>query len=215
MKDFEGVSSLDHARARKHEEIVKIIEKQDEDKFEEIRTLIRKESFEEALFKIYKKEHSLKKTYYLASIYDALDNFTPAQYYYEKGLEEDPQFAFYLANLHRKLGDEKAALNSFDLGFAQSHSDYFKYHKSNYLRELGHHEEAIKVMNDLLKEDPNRVDYMFHKANSLRTLGLHEEAYQEMKKADKLMPQNELFKEHAEQSVSLIKGKEENHVSDS
>ena len=54
--------------------------------------------------------------------------------------------------------------------------------------------------------NPKRVDYKFHKANSLRTLGRHEEALKEMNEATDLMPQNILFKEHAQQSATLIKG---------
>lgn len=215
MKDFEGLTSLAHAKAKNQNEIVQIIKLVHEDDYKEIRQFIRDEIFERAIYELYKKEDSLKKFYYLGSTYESLNEFKTAQYYFEKGFEKDAQFAFYLANLLRKQDNPEGALDFFDLGSKEGQSDYFKYHKSNYLRELGHHKKAISVMDELLKEDPKRVDYMFHKANSLRTLGRHEEAYQEMELADKLMPQNELFKEHAQQSASLIERKEENHVSDS
>ena len=54
---------------------------------------------------------------------------------------------------------------------------------SNYLRELGHHKEAIKQMNRLLSNDPGRFDYLFHKANSLKVLGKEEEAEKLLKEA--------------------------------
>jgi hypothetical protein len=59
-------------------------------------------------------------------------------------------------------------------------------------------------MDELLKQAPNRVDYLFHKANSLRSLGKHHAAYEVMIEADKLQPANSLFSEHAAQSQKLI-----------
>ena len=131
-----------------------------------------------------------------------MDDLIHAKQYYEKGLAQDAQFAFYLANLERKQKNVEKAMEYYDL----NDQDYFKYHKSNYLRELGRHEQAIELMDQLLDKNPKRVDYKFHKANSLRTLGRHEEALKEMNEATDLMPQNILFKEHAQQSATLIKG---------
>lgn len=201
IKDFENKSSMDYAVENKQEAVIKILKNEYQDDFENIRKLIREESLETALFELDKKEDSLKKYYYLGYTYERVDDLIHAKQYYEKGLAQDVQFAFYLANLERKQKNVEKAIEYYDL----NDEDYFKYHKSNYLRELGCHEQAIEVMNELLVKNPKRVDYKFHKANSLRSLGRHEEALKEMNEAAEFMPQNILFKEHAQQSLILIK----------
>ena len=202
IKDFENKSSMDYALENKQEAVIQILKNEHQDDFKSIRKLIREGSLETALFELDKKEDSLKKVYYLGYTYERLDDLIHAKQNYEQGLAQDAQFAFYLANLERKQKNVEKAIDYYDL----NDQDYFKYHKSNYLRELGRHDQAIKVMNELLVMNPKRVDYKFHKANSLRTLGRHEEALKEMNEATDLMPQNILFKEHAQQSATLIKG---------
>ena len=202
IKDFENKSSMDYAVENKQESVIQILKKEHQDDFIPIRKLIREGSLETALFELEKKEDSLKKVYYLGYTYERLDDLIHAKQYYEKGLAQDAQFAFYLANLKRKQKNVDKAMEYYNL----NDQDYFKYHKSNYLRELGRHNEAIQVMNELLVMNPKRVDYKFHKANSLRSLGRHEEALKEMNEAIELMPQKILFKEHAQQSAKLIKG---------
>nr|WP_316047129.1 tetratricopeptide repeat protein [Planococcus glaciei] len=81
---------------------------------------------------------------------------------------------------------------------------FFLYHKSNYLRELGFHTEAVKVMEQLLERLPDRPDFLFHKANSLRSTGKHQEAIQAMDQALALDPANELFTEHRMLSLKLL-----------
>ena len=88
----------------------------------------------------------------------------------------------------------------FDIGANQSvNRDFFIYHKSNYLREIGKHPEAIAVMDELLSRNSDRVDYIFHKMNSLRALGENKAALELALQADRIQPENTLFKEQAEQ----------------
>lgn len=204
IKDFEYKSSMDYAVENKQETVSLILKNKYQDDFKDIRKLIREESLEKAIFEINKKEDCLKKIYYLGYTHEKLNDQKSARKYYEKGLIKDAQFSFYLANLERRQKNVEKALQYYDL----NDENYFKYHKSNYLRELGRHEQAIEVMNELLLKNPKRVDYKFHKANSLRSLGRHIEALEEMNEASELMPQNNLFKEHAQQSLSLIKERE-------
>jgi hypothetical protein len=58
---------------------------------------------------------------------------------------------------------------------------------------MDRHQEAIKLMNSLLDNNPDRVDYMFHKANSLRRLGQYQAAMDVMSQANLLQPANPLF----------------------
>ncbi|MGX6994257.1 tetratricopeptide repeat protein, partial [Vagococcus penaei] len=65
----------------------------------------------------------------------------------------------------------------------------------NYLRDLGRHQEAIILMEQLLEKQPKRVDYLFHLANSLSQLGQFEAARTTLLKAAILQPDNPLFVE--------------------
>lgn len=132
---------------------------------------------------------------------------------YSKGLEVTgvAEFNLYKAIVYRELRKKEEALSSFDKAIAMSAGNektFYVYHKSNYLRELGMHEEAIQVMDSLLADDPKRYDYMFHKANSLRSLGKHQEALDTMNTAIEIVPTASLFKFHAAQSNYLLGDKE-------
>ena len=204
QRDFEDKSSLDYAKQNNQEDIEMMMTAVVDDEFTLIRSLIRKSHYTDALFELLKMETSNQQVFYLGMIYEALNDDAAAEYYYKSGLENDIQFAFYLAQLYRKQNKVEKAIEAFNIG---SNNEYLQYHLSNYLRELNRHEEAINVMDSLLKNNPKRVDYMFHKANSLRTLNQHKKAYEEMVKAYEIMPNNELFREHSEQSLSLMKEK--------
>lgn len=104
------------------------------------------------------------------------------------------------------MGDPQTAISYFDLGTkTSSNPDYFIYHKSNYIRELGRHEEAVEIMDHLLAQDPSRVDYIFHKTNSLRALGQQQEAYDLLMQASEMQSNNSLFTEQAEEVMGSIK----------
>lgn len=203
-KDFESVSSREYAKLMKQDAILEILEKRHSDAYETARKLIREESLYEALNVLHDGDDTLQKYYYLGYTYERLGDLVAAQYYFEKGLELDPQFAFYLVNLVRRQGKTEEALDFFKQGAERTEGYYFDYHRSNYLRELGRHEEAVVLMDALLSEYPDRTDFMFHKANSLRTLNRHQEALDTMVEADRILPQNSLFKEQAEISKSLL-----------
>jgi hypothetical protein len=202
--DFDDQSAVQYALERNQTQVQKILEGTNQADDAKIRQLMREERLTEALVELYKKTDSLQKLYYLGSVYERLKDAETAQYYFEKGLENDAQFAFYLANLNRKQGKVEEALAYFKLGAARTTDYYFDYHRSNYLRELGRHEEAVALMDKLLTEYPKRTDFMFHKANSLRTLGDHQAAYDTMIEAATIQPQNPLFMEQAEVSKILM-----------
>ncbi|WP_285009701.1 ankyrin repeat domain-containing protein [Lactococcus formosensis] len=197
--DFSGRSAVDYAKQKKSELILTALEnKQDESDFIMIKHLIRQGKSTAAIQRLLKLPVSPEQSYYLGVAYENLKNYEAAQYYYEKGRKQTVEFAYYLANLAKKMGDTEKALAYFDKGAQYLESrDFFLYHKSNFLRELGRHEEAVEVMNSLLSEEPDRVDYMFHKANSLRALGKFQEAYETMLLAKRTQPENPLFAQQA------------------
>lgn len=172
--------------------------------FADVKSDIRRNRFYQALVSLLKREESLEQIYYLAYTYEQLKQYEAAKAYYKKGLAADPQFAYYLANLAKKSGAVDEALGYFKLGATLDGSDFYPYHQSNYLRELGRHAEAVQLMADLLQKNPQRVDYMFHKANSLRTLGNHQEAHDMMVEASRIQPTNQLFQEHLNESQQLM-----------
>lgn len=205
-KDFEGISSLEYASIMKQDDFKAILEGTYSDDFDEVRALIRDEKLTDALVALSKKDEGAQQYFYLGYTYERLHQLEAAEYYFKKGLELDGQFAFYLANLLRRQKRAEEALEYFLIGAKKTTGYYFDYHRSNYLRELGRHEEAVVLMDELLASYPDRTDFMFHKANSLRTLGRHEEAYQTMINADRIQPQNPLFAEQAEVSKTLMQG---------
>lgn len=103
------------------------------------------------------------------------------------------------------MGEIDKALQTYDQAIKTDQSFFYRYHKSNFLRELGRHEAAVKMMDDLLDDYPERVDFYFHKANSLRSLNRHQEAAEAMEQAIQLSPENPLFSEHLAQSLQLVK----------
>lgn len=188
--DFDNKSTLDYAKQMGQTDFQKILEGQYEDDYTEIRQNLRDENLTSALVKLYAKEDSIQQYYYLGYSYERLNDLVAAQYYFERGLEKDGQFSFYLANLLRRQNKVDEALNYFKIGAERTKGYYFDYHRSNYLRELGRHEEAVILMDELLADYPDRTDFMFHKASSLRTLQRHQEAYDTMIKAAEIQPQN-------------------------
>lgn len=202
--DFDGQSAVQYALERNQPKVQKILEGTAQEDYAKIQQLMCEERLTEALVELYKKPNSLQQTYYLGAVYERLKDVETAHYYFEKGLEKDARFAFYLANLNRKQGKVEETLAYFKLGAARTPDYYFDYHRSNYLRELGRHEEAVALMDELLIEYPKRTDFMFHKANSLRTLGDHQAAYDTMIEAATIQPQNPLFMEQAEVSKTFM-----------
>lgn len=207
IKDFEGKTAMDYAEENQQTKIIKVLkEGVGLDSFTRVKKLIRGDQFYQALKDLYDMEESLEQLYYLGVTYDGLGEYKTAAYYYQKGLETDPQFAYYLANLYKKMKDSQTAISYFDLGSKRSsRSDFFTYQKSNFIRELSRHEEAVGIMNHLLAQDSRRVDYIFHKTNSLRALGQLQEAYDLLIQASEMQPNNSLFKEQAEEVMRSIK----------
>lgn len=203
IRDFENKTALQYALDKKQETVSMMFENVKEDEYTIIRALIRNNKLMEALYETNMQKDDTQKYYYIAYIYERLKDYNSAEFYYQKGLKKDSQFAFYLAQIYRKTGEVEKSLKMFDYDLD---SEFLQYHKSNYLRELNRHNDAIEIMDNLLLKDPNRTDYMFHKANSLRSLKKHQEAYDLMVKAESIVPTNDLFEEHYNQSLLLMKG---------
>ncbi|HHX60211.1 MAG TPA: hypothetical protein GX707_05665 [Epulopiscium sp.] len=75
--------------------------------------------------------------------------------------------------------------------------DYFfyLYHKSNYLRELGKHEEAVEAMDKAIKVDINNPLYVFHKAQSLALMKRYSGAFVLLEEVVKVKPTEVYMKE--------------------
>ncbi|EOL44593.1 ankyrin repeat domain-containing protein [Enterococcus caccae] len=206
--DDTGKNALDYAKATANEVLITIVEKQEVEEvaFHAIRTFLRKGEVEQAL-KVLKTQDptDLEVLYYLGYSYQRLKDYPTAISYYKKGWEKSEQFAFYVGNSYRMIGDIEHALQTYDQAIKTDRSFFYRYHKSNFLRELGRHEEAVKMMDNLLEDYPERVDFYFHKANSLRSLNRHQEAITAMECAIQLNPENPLFSEHLAQSLQLVK----------
>ena len=153
--------------------------------------MIKEKNYLASLSELHKLEASLEKIYYLGFVYERLHEFKLAKEYYEKGLENSPEFAYYLANLTKKLGDSDEVIAYFKQGANLTKGEpFYPYHLSNYFREIGHHEKAIEVMKELLRQSPTRGDYLFHLSNSLKALGDYQGASEILTKASNLQPQN-------------------------
>lgn len=206
--DDTGKNAHDYAKETANEKLISIVEKQEVEEliFHEVRTYLRKGKLNQALNVLEAQDQTnLEVLYYLGYTYQRLKDYPTAIDYYEKGLEQDEQFAFYIGNSYRMIGEIDRALQIYDQAIKTDQGFFYRYHKSNFLRELGRHEEAVKLMADLLKDYPRRVDFYFHKANSLRSLNRHQEAIEAMERAIQLNPENPLFSEHRAQSLQLVK----------
>ncbi|WP_430602494.1 hypothetical protein IGJ02_002914 [Enterococcus sp. DIV0724b] len=206
--DDTGKNAHDYAKETANEKLISIVEKQEVEEliFHEVRTYLRKGKLNQALNVLEAQDQTnLEVLYYLGYTYQRLKDYPTAIDYYKKGLEQDEQFAFYIGNSYRMIGEIDRALQIYDQAIKTDQGFFYRYHKSNFLRELGRHEEAVKLMADLLKDYPRRVDFYFHKANSLRSLNRHQEAIEAMERAIQLNPENPLFSEHRAQSLQLVK----------
>ncbi|EMF46754.1 Tetratricopeptide repeat-containing protein [Planococcus halocryophilus Or1] len=156
-------------------------------------------------------ENLNKLSFWKGLILQEIKEFNRAIAAYSKGIRDDKQFYFYIANCYRLMGKAEEALQTFDKATKENpETSFFQYHKSNYLREIGRHLEAIVVMDQLLENSSNRTDYLFHKANSLRALEKHNEAIQAMNIAIHYDASSDLFKEHKNLSIKLIKVSKKN-----
>ena len=176
LKDHEGKTAKDWAVSRGEHSVIELLEGRADNNYQEIRALIDKEAYDEAITLLCEPD-SLEKCYLLGHCYTLEERYEDALEIYRKAAGMDggsPEFLFYSANVLRTMKRVEDTLDEYDKAI-QAAPDYFfyRYHKSNYLRELGRHEEAVAEMDQLLSKDPRRYDYMFHKANSLRTLGRH------------------------------------------
>lgn len=205
VTDDYGLDSIAYAKQLNHTNIEQLLRHPLlEDEFTAIRQSLRQGENNEALAQLSQLPSNLETTYYLGRTYEQLGDEESATYYYEKGFKTSAEFAYYLANLAKKQGDHAKAQSYFEQGIQSKDATFYLYHYSNYLREVGKHEEAIQVMDRLLEENPERVDYMFHKANSLRSIAQHQAAYAVMEEAHRIQPNNSLYTEHMAQSKRLL-----------
>ncbi|ANU14581.1 ankyrin repeat domain-containing protein [Planococcus halocryophilus] len=218
IKDRQGLSSHDHAQMRDQTRIIELFKNgaSDDTPLEnKLFFLYKKEAYDEALNVIENAlsagENLNKLSFWKGLILQEIKEFNRAIAAYSKGIRDDKQFYFYIANCYRLMGKAEEALQTFDKATKENpETSFFQYHKSNYLREIGRHLEAIVVMDQLLENSSNRTDYLFHKANSLRALEKHNEAIQAMNIAIHYDASSDLFKEHKNLSIKLIKVSKKN-----
>lgn len=96
---------------------------------------------------------------------------------YEEGLDQSSEFYFYIANAYRRKKNTQKVIETYNKAIDLDPEYFFyRYHLSNYLREIGDHSKAIEQMNILLEQNPSRYDFAFHKANSLKACGQEKKA---------------------------------------
>lgn len=195
ITDFLGKNALDYAEELHQPKVWAILKQQYSDGFADVRELLRAEKYFEALKQIAPLPDDTQKLFFLGYTFEMIKDYSASAFYYSEGLALDRQFSFYLANLENKRDNPEKALDYLDGGASSTNSRFLRYHKTNFLRKLGRHKEAIEETDRLLDELPNRVDYMFHKANSLRSLGNTVAAIEVLSQARVIMPQNPLFEE--------------------
>lgn len=217
IQDRDGVSSLQHAKTKKQSRVVSVFENNpvvQNDAILQAKLLASESRLSEALNGIEKalqdNTHDTQELlYYKGYFLQLMKRFPEAIDVYNQALQsEQPelQFHFCTANCYRLQKQQDLALAEFDKAIALAPTDtFFMYHKSNYLREFGRHEEAVDVMNQLLMLEPKRYDFSFHKANSLRSLDRHQEAIDAIENAIANDPTNPLYTTHKEKSMELLR----------
>lgn len=207
IQDFDGKTAIDYAIEQEKHDMLNILNvgENTQSPFYNIRALLRQGNYLQTIKDLLSMESTLERVYYLGYVYELLGKFNISQFYYQLGLKESVEFAYYLANSYKKEKNYSKTLDYFDLGIKESkRPEFFLYHKSNFLREIGEHEAAIEVMDALLEKEPLRVDYLFHKSNSFISLGQYDLAYKVMAHAHDIQPSNSLFVDQLEQLEGLI-----------
>lgn len=202
--DF-GYHAIDYAKQLNHLEIADLlINGPAEDELQAIRQAIKKGQITWAIGKLAEKKETPEVLYYLGVSFERLNEDDIAAYYYQEGFKKEPQFAYYLANLAKKQKKYDQVESYFLKGSQQAHNPtFYEYHLSNFLREVGKHEAAIAVMDQLLAKEKSRVDYLFHKANSLQSLNRYEEAVLVLDQAAKIQPNNPLYAEQRDRVQTM------------
>jgi hypothetical protein len=90
-----------------------------------VKRWIRENDYYRALKRLLAMEKSLEQYYYLGVVYEHLHQYDTAQFYYKKGFQEDPQFAYYLANVAKKQQHTEQALSYYDQGAKVSKTPEF------------------------------------------------------------------------------------------
>ncbi|WP_428776432.1 CDC27 family protein, partial [Vibrio sp.] len=218
LQDRDGLSALDHARLMGQTGIVARMENLPvEDEVHNVALItvkhhIRRFEYEQALGVLSDGPERFADQvgyhYYCGYVLTELQRYQEAVEAYRLGLQltDNPaEFYLYIANSYRLAKQVPEALAEFDKGIqANPQSGFVRYHKSNYLREIGYHEQAVQEMDALLAELPHRYDYSFHKANSLRSLGRHEQAICAIENAITHDVSNALYHIHKAQSLILL-----------
>ena len=207
--DLEQQHALDYAISQKQTTVEAILRGQEQltAHQRELRQLLAAGEWSEFQTKLaaVKEELSPTEAAFLAGYaWQEQRDYRQAELAYRAGLAESAEFYFYLANLYRLENNVIAALEMYQAGALAGPKAFFLYHQTNYLRELGRHQDALAGMAILLEADPQRPDYYFHQANSYRSLGNHQAAADAMTKAIELSPTNPLFHEHQEQSLASL-----------
>lgn len=218
LQDRDGLSALDHANALGQQSIVALMTQGEQVKqgysaaLRLVKQHIRQFDYQAALAVLTTNRDGFTNPvdyfYYCGYVLTELARFDEAITAYREGLalsDNKAQFYLYIANCYRLAKQTQQALVEFDYGIAvQPESPFVRYHKSNYLRELGMHEDAVDAMALLLAQQPHRYDYSFHQANSLRSLGRHDEAIAAIENAIKHDARNGLYYQHKAKSLEIM-----------
>ncbi|PFG56279.1 hypothetical protein ATG66_2608 [Vibrio sp. ES.051] len=218
LKDRDGISALQHAKARQQTRVVALmtdaeaVRASESAALREVKAHLAAFEYEDALGVLTAKPSEFTDRtgyhYYCGYVLMELGRYQDAIDAYRQGLslsDNPAEFHLYIANSYRLAKQSEQALAEFDLGIAANpRSPFVRYHKSNYLRELGMHQTAVETMYQLLAAEPSRYDYSFHLSNSLRSLGRHSEAVCAIENAITHDYTNALYYLHKGKSLELL-----------
>lgn len=111
--------------------------------------------------------------------------------YLEKGEKENGNYndaLFYVGSCYNQLGNDNEAILYFDKAIAQKPYYSYFFNKSESLIKLNRKEEALKVIETALMNNPDNAELYFKKAQIYNSLKQPEKANTELKRAYEINP---------------------------
>lgn len=206
LRDDFNRTALDYAQELDQTVIIQLLEDDPdawEDGFDEIRDLLEHKKYGTALGKLQQEEDSLKQKFFIGYTYYVMDQYQVAETYIQNIINEDPHFIYTLALM--AVLQDKIAIAPFylELGDVKTKGGFFKYRRVQLNLDLGRYLDAYTLMQELIKDYPDRLDYVYLQATTLQRLGRWEEAIELMERVRAALVQNPFFHQKIQQLKAL------------